>query len=72
MWAWDGTKACYFHSKILDGSLAVNGYKARGHYAPGISPADVLSDEQLEIADLLQIMGMEPQDVSRALAKGRA
>jgi hypothetical protein len=61
--AYDGG-LCYYHIKCAAGT-----FEATARDPSDASPADILSDRQLELALLAANLGASPADVKRALAK---
>jgi hypothetical protein len=61
--AYDGG-LCYYHQKVAAGV-----FETKETNPSDASPADILSDRQLELALLAANLGASPADVKRALAK---
>lgn len=63
-WSYGKEGFCTYHQKVADGLF---------HFEPpgpeAASPADVLSDRQLELGVLMSNLGASPGEVRKALAK---
>lgn len=60
-----GEKFCYYHEKLTQGLIAAPQKKSRSV----ISPAQVVSDEQMAIAKVLVAMGASRDAVRRAITR---
>ncbi|GEM_PF-7072213 len=65
-WTLLDDEVCAYHRKVLDGLIDADSSLFR---KPGVGPANVLSDEQLEIAVVLERLGAAPQLIKLALAR---
>lgn len=65
-WAYDA-RNCYYHEKLVLGLIDA---EWTGFISRGVSKAQVVSDEQMELARTLKELGAEPEVVQRALTRG--
>lgn len=63
----DGPNTCYWHTKMTSGLL-----EPTRHASWAINPADILSDEQLELVGVLEALFVGPATIANALTRREA
>jgi hypothetical protein len=80
-WSHADERHCYFHSKVEAGLIELEdtsgGWIRRVHRqvrraARTVGPADVVTDEQREVASLMRVLGAPEYVIDGALARARA